>query len=578
MKHCAFRNRFAGPAAIAVALATMVGVASAHDSSHHNKGMDDPFLTSPLMHSTQLSAAVPPLWDGLGNLHYPITTATPQAQQYFDQGLRLTYAFNHAEARRAFHQAQQLDPGCALCYWGEALVLGPNINAPMTADANAPALEATAKAQAAASGASAKEQALIAALAKRYSADPQADRPTLDRAFADAMVAAAASYPDDAEIAVLTAEALMDTQPWDYWEYGENGATTPKGRAGEIIALLEGVLKTDPDHPGAIHYYIHAVEASDAPERAEPYADRLAALMPGAGHIVHMPSHIYYRIGRYLDSMKANQDAVVVDEAFFAKVDDRGIYRGGYYTHNVHFVAVSAQMAGDGKTAVDAAEKLAGIVTDEAASSYAWAQPIKAAPYFTHAQYSAPDTVLALADPGDKFPYVKGMWHYARGVAAAAKGDAGAAAAEAGAIDEIATKGDLSFLIDNYIPADQLLQIARHVVLARIAQHQGDPAKAVDAFEQAAALEDGMPYMEPPYWYYPVRQSLGAALLQAGRAEEAAAAFRASLKLARNNGWALYGLMEAQKKLGDAAGAKESDAALAKSWVGPRELLDLSRL
>ena len=201
----------------------------------------------------------------------------------------------------------------------------------------------------------------------------------------------------------------MDTQPWDYWVYGENGATTPKGRAGEILALLEGVLKTNPDHPGAIHYYIHAVEASDTPERAEPYADRLAALMPGAGHIVHMPSHIYYRVGRYLDSLKANQDAVVVDEAFFAKVDDQGIYRGGYYTHNVHFVAVSAQMAGDGKTAVAAAEKLAGLVTDEAASSYAWAQPIKAAPYFTHAQYSAPDTVLALPDPGDKFAYVKGM-------------------------------------------------------------------------------------------------------------------------------------------------------------------------
>jgi tetratricopeptide (TPR) repeat protein len=576
MRHCTSLNRLAGSTAIAVVL-SVTSVASAHDSSHHNNGMEQ-FPTSPLMHSTQLSDAAPPLWDGLGDLHYPITTASPQAQRYFDQGLRLTYAFNHAEARRAFHQAQQLDAACALCYWGEALVLGPNINAPMTADANPLAVEALAKAQAAAGGASAKEQALIAALAKRYSADPHADRAALDRAFADAMAAAAAAYPDDQEIAVLAAEAIMDTQPWDYWVYGDNGATTPKGRAGEIIALLEKVLKANPDHPGAIHYYIHAVEASDAPERAEPYADRLAALMPGAGHIVHMPSHIYYRIGRYVDSMKANQDAVVVDEAFFAKVDDQGIYRGGYYTHNVHFVAVSAQMAGDGKTAVTAAEKLAGVITDEAASTYAWAQPIKAAPYFTHAQYSAPDTVLALPDPGDRFAYVKGMWHYARGVAAAAKGDASVAAAEADAIDTLATKGNLKFLIDNYIPGDQLLQIARHVVLARIAQHQGDHAKAVEEFRQAAALEDGMPYMEPPYWYYPVRQSLGAALLHAGQPEEAVAAFQASLKLAPNNGWAIYGLMEAQKKLGDEAGAKASEAALAKTWIGSRDLLDLSKL
>ncbi len=577
MKHSTFLDRLAGSAAMAVAVTAMMGVASAQDHSRHNKGMGS-FFTAPLKHSTQLSAAAPPLWDDLGSLHYPITTASPQAQQYFDQGLRLTYGFNHAEARRAFHQAQQLDPACALCYWGEALVLGPNINAPMTADANPPALEALAKAQAAASGASAKEQALIAALAKRYSADPQAERPTLDRAFADAMVAVAAAYPDDQEIAVLTAEALMDTQPWDYWEYGENGATTPKGRAGEMIPLLEAVLKANPDHPGAIHYYIHVVEASDAPERAEPYSDRLAALMPGAGHIVHMPSHIYYRIGRYIDSLKVNQDAVVVDEAFLAKAEDTAFYGGSYYPHNVHFVVVSAQMAGDAKTTIEAADKLAGVVPEEMLSTFAYAQPVVVAPYFAHAQYSEPDTVLALADPGDKHPYIKGMWHYARGVAAAAKGDATAAGAEAAAIDAIATKADLSFLIDNYIPGDKLLQIARHVVLARIAQQQGDPAKAVAEFEQAAALEDGMPYMEPPYWYYPVRQSLGAALLQAGRAEDAVAAFKASLKLAPNNGWAIYGLMEAQKKLGDAAGAKESEAALAKTWVGPRDLLDLSKL
>jgi len=392
------------------------------------------------------------------------------------------------------------------------------------------------------------------------------------------MVAVAASYPEDTEIAVIAAEALMDTQPWDYWEYGTNGATMPKGRAGEIIALLEGALKTSPDHPGAIHYYIHAVEASDAPKRAEPYSDRLAALMPGAGHIVHMPSHIYYRIGRYLDSLKANQDAVVVDEAFLAEVPDKGIYGGSYYPHNVHFVMVSAQMAGDGKATIEAAERMVGLVPDEIVSAFAVMQPVVAAPYFAHAQYSETDIVLALADPGDKYPYIKGMWHYARGIAWAAKGELTSAAAEAAAIEEIATKSDLSFLIDSYVPGDKLLQIARHVVLGRIAQHKGDAAAAVEEFKQAAALEDGMPYMEPPYWYYPVRQSLGAALLKVGRAEEAAAAFQTSLKAVPNNGWAIYGLIEAQKKLGDEAGAKASEADLAKTWIGPRDLLDLSKL
>ena len=564
MRYRQFLNRCTGQAAIAVALVAVAGLAASQDHSQHNKGMGS-FLTSPLMLSAELSDAPPPLWDNLGSLHYPVTTTNPQAQQYFDQGLRLAFAFNHAEARRAFHYAQQLDPDCALCYWGEALVLGLNINAAMSADANAPALEALTRAKAA-PNASAKERALIAALATRYSPEQQADRPTLDKAYADAMISVAASYPDDTEIAILAAEALMDTQPWDNWQPGATGAKEPKGHTNEIIAMLEGVLKTNPDHPAAIHYYIHMVEASDSPERAEPYADRLAALVPGAGHVVHMPSHIYYRIGRYIDSMKANQAAVVADEAFFAKVEDKGIYRGGYYPHNVHFLMVSAQIAGDGKTTIEAAKKLAGVITDEAASTIAWVQPIKAAPYFAHAQYSAPDTVLALADPDDRFPYVKGMWHYARGVAAAAKGDESAAIAEADAIDAIATKGDLTFLIDNYIPGDQLLQIARHVVLARIAQHKGDHAAAIDEFEQAAALEDAMPYMEPPYWYYPVRQSLGAALLQA------------SLKAAPVNGWAIYGLMEAQKKLGDEASAKASEAALAKTWVGPLDLLDLSKL
>jgi hypothetical protein len=321
-------GNWAAPAVMATMLALAASGAVAQDHSQHKNGMG-PFLNSPLTQSTELSAVVPPLWDNLGSLHYAVTSADPQAQKYFDQGLRLAYGFNHTEARRAFHYAQQLDPSCALCFWGEALVLGPNINAGMSPDANAPALEALEKAKAV-SGASEKEKALIGALATRYSPDPQAERPALDAAYAEAMAAVAAQYPDDQEIAVLTAEALMDTQPWDYWELDAAGKKVPKGRTNDMIAMLEKVLQANPDHPGAIHYYIHMVEASDAPERAEPYADRLARQMPGAGHVVHMPSHIYYRIGRYLDSLKANEDAVVADEAFFAKVEDNSLYRGGY--------------------------------------------------------------------------------------------------------------------------------------------------------------------------------------------------------------------------------------------------------
>ena len=291
-----------------------------------------------------------------------------------------------------------------------------------------------------------------------------------------------------------------------------------------------------------------------------------------------MPSHIYYRVGRYKDSLKANEAAVLADEAFLAQVPDKGIYAGGYYPHNVHFVLVSAQMAGDGKVTIAAAEKLGKIIPDEIAATVAWMQPVKSAPYFAHAQYSAPETILAVGDPGDKFPYVKASWHYMRGVALAKKGDIAAAQAEVDAVDAIINKADLSFLVVNYVPADQLLQIARHIMLARIAEQKGYANTAVDEFQRAVTLQDGLPYMEPPYWYYPVRQSLGAALLKAGRAEEAAAVFKASLKEAANNGWALYGLQQAQKKLGDEAGAKESEAALAKTWVGPPDLLDLSNL
>src|SRR6202011_1254036 len=292
--------------------------------------------------------------------------------------------------------------------------------------------------------ASPREQALIAALAGRYAADAKADRKALDAAYASAMEKVAAQFPDDNEIAVLYAEAVMDLSPWNYWQ---PGGSAPNPQSAPIVPTLERVLARAPSHPGAIHYYIHAVEASDRPERAEPYADRLRGAIPGAGHLVHMPSHIYYRIGRYLDALADNKTAATVDEKYLHETNaPMGVYRLGYYPHNVHFVLASAQMAGDGPTVIAAAEKLRELIPDDAARGIAMVQPVKAAPYFAHAQFSTPDTILALPDPGDAIPYVKGLWLYARGTALAANRDFASAEAAAQAIETLERTADFKLL------------------------------------------------------------------------------------------------------------------------------------
>jgi tetratricopeptide (TPR) repeat protein len=517
----------------------------------------------------------PPLWEGLGKVTYRITTAKELAQTYFDQGLRLTYAFNHSEAQRAFRKAQKLDPDCAMCFWGEALVLGPNINLPMQEDAVAPAFAAAEKARMLASKATPREQALIAAVSTRYANDAKADRVPLDAAYASAMEKVAAQFPDDNEIAVLYAESLMDLSPWNYWQPGGH---TPNQQSGPIVPTLERVLARDPNHPGAMHYYIHAVEASDRPERAEPSADRLRGAIPGAGHLVHMPSHIYYRLGRYLDALAENKTAIGVDEKYLATTNaPMGVYRLGYYPHNVHFVLASAQMAGDGPTVIAAAEKLGGLIPDEVARGIALVQPVKAAPYFAHALFSPSATVLALPDPGDAIPYVKAMWHYARGTTYAAQGDFAAAKAEASAIAAL-EGGDFTLLKSSGVPAQDVLALARTIIEARVAQRQGDKAAAIERFEKAAELQDGLPYMEPPYWYYPVRQSLAVALMQAGRFDEAEDQFQRALKRAPSNGWSWYGLAELYKARGKADQASKLEADFANTWIGDRKQLDLSKL
>lgn len=543
------------------------------------KRMISPFLVAAAAATAKPAAvaedeAVPPLWDTLGTISYPVTTSSALAQTYFDQGMRFAYGFNHAEARRSFRMAQRLDPDCAMCFWGEALVLGPNINLPMQPEAVEPALAALHKAETLSEDTSEKERALIWALGRRYAADPEAERSMLDAAYADAMAEVARQYPADHDIAVLAAEAMMDTQPWDYWQADRQ---TPKGRTGEIITILEGVL-SEANHPAAIHLYIHMTEASTTPERAEPYADRLASLMPGAGHLVHMPSHTYFRIGRYRDSLAVNIAAVKADEAYLAKVDAEGIYPNGYYPHNIHMLVESARMAGAGDTALTYSQKLDEALSDDVVRQVAWVQAIKVAPYFAHAQFSDLQTILAVAKPPEDLPYVQSMWHYMRATAYASAGNTERAAAEAEAIARIAETANFQPMIEGGVPAPDLVALAGDVVAARIAQAKGDLGQAADALRRAVQIQDRLPYMEPPYWYYPVRQSLGAVLLEQGEAAEAEMVFRRSLIETPNNGWALYGLLEAQKAQGDAAGAEQTRELFGNAWLGEKTELSLARL
>jgi tetratricopeptide (TPR) repeat protein len=511
------------------------------------------------------TAGPPPLYPDLGALHMPITTASRRAQAYFDQGLRLTFAFNHAEAARAFRAAQQLDPNCAMCYWGEALVLGPNINAPMFPAAAGPAATAAAQAVSRAASATAAEQALIQAVSRRYAASPPPDRAPLDQAYADAMAAAARGFPNNDTIQVLFAESLMDLSPWNYWEAG---GAKPRHRTADMVDTLERVLERNPTHPGAIHYYIHVMEASTHPEKALPYARTLAAQIPGAGHIVHMPSHIYYRVGLYRDALESNVKAIAIDERYFSRAASDPVYKGAYYPHNIHFVMVSALMGGDGRTALDAAGKLDKALPPALLKDLSVMQPVKAAPYFSHVQFSSADTLLALPDPGPDFVLVKAMWHYARAVGFARKGSLADGRKEVDAIAAIERRGDFKSITDWGVPVPEILQTARAVASGRLADAQGDLPAAIRFYQEAVAIQDKLPYTEPPYWYYPVRQSLGAALIRAGRGDEAEQVLRASLARTPSNGWAISGLMEVYRQRNDTAALEAARKRFTSTWLG----------
>ncbi|MBL0925474.1 MAG: hypothetical protein IBJ12_13555 [Sphingomonadaceae bacterium] len=521
-------------------------------------------------------AGTVPLVQGLEKVSMPISTTSDKARQYFNQGLALTYGFNHEGAIRSFRAAQKLDPECAMCFWGEAYAFGPNINAPMDPESNAQTRAAVDRAMQLRTNAAAWERALIETLPVRYDDNSNADRAALDMAYANAMQQLAQRFPHNDDIAALTAESIMNTRPWDYWEI--NGR--PKGDIGKAVGLIETVLARNPEHPQAIHLYIHLMEASGDPSKAEAAADRLAKpLLPGSGHLVHMPAHLFHVVGRYKDSIDVNIAAAEADEAWFAQSADSGIYRFGYYPHNVHFIIASAQLGGDKDIALNQSERLRGILGVDVAMALPWVQVIYAAPYFAHAQFSSPAEILAQPAPDVRLPYATAMWHYSRAIAAAMKSDAAMASGEIAEIRKLRETVDFGSMIAAGVPAPDLLQLAEEVAKGRIAYTRKRFKDAVAHYTTATEIEGRIPYMEPPYWYYPVHQSLGAAQLAIGDVADARQSFLAALIKSPNNGWALYGLAEAQRRLGDKPAMRGTLSALDKAWLGKdRKALRLSRL
>jgi tetratricopeptide (TPR) repeat protein len=516
------------------------------------------------------------LYDGLGKINFPVSTSSAEVQRYFNQGMGFAYGFNHAAAIASFREAQRLDPNCAMCFWGEALAHGPNINAPITPDANAQALKASARAVELAANVKPAERALIMALTKRYSADPNAKRADLDGAYADAMLMVARYYPSHDDIGLLAAEAAMDTLPWNYWDEAKRN---PQPRLGEAIGLVEAVLARNPDHPQAPHLYIHLMENGPDPKRAEAAADRLSAPMAAdAGHMVHMPAHIYYRLGRWKDSIRVNIDAARKDEAYIKEADDKGFVRYGYYPHNVHFIVTSAQMGGDLPTAIREAKRLASIVDANTASQIAWIQAIYAAPYYATLQFAPASDVLELPEPDPRLGYVQGVRHYVRAVAYAQQKNEIGFDKEMRELARIRQLEALKAMADQGMPAPDILGIAEHVARGKYASIRGRHLQAADHYRQAVAIEDRISYMEPPWWYFPVHQSLGSALYRAGRYQEAQQAFTAALAKFPNNGWALYGLAATEQKLGRRAQAAAATAALNRAWMGDPKWLRMERI
>ena len=547
------RNRLRSLFGIGLLLVLAAGCAAPESSSEQSDSENA--VKSDQLALAQRAGA--PLFDGMSDYQMPITTDSADAQRYFDQGMVLSFAFNHAESIRSFRAAQTLDPSCAMCFWGEALATGPNINVTskgkviMSAADRKAAFAALSQAEALKAAVSPRERAYIDALAQRYNGNPDTPREPLDLAWAAAMGELAGQYPEDMTAAAIYAEALMNTMPWNYWS--DDGIAKPETAA--VIDSLDRVLVTEPDHPLALHLYIHALEASNDPGRAEAAADRLANLVPGAGHLVHMPSHIYYRIGRYNDAAEANIKAADVDEAYIASCNAQGFYPALYYPHNIHFLWAASTMQGQSALSIESARRVVANVRVEQVKAFPTVEFFRTVPFLSLVRFGKWDEILAEPHPHEGFMFAKSIWHYARGVAFSAQGQTSDAKAELGALIPLKDDVSVRFLDSRDYPGSMLVGIAIELLQGEIAYRQGDYDIAIEHFEQAVVTQDLLPYTEPPFWYYPTRQSLGAALLANGQLTEAEAVFRRDLELYPHNGWSMFGLaqsLEAQGKSDEA--------------------------
>lgn len=505
---------------------------------------------------------VAPRLQNLGTHVFPITAKVARAQVFMSQGMNLAWAFNHAEATRSFAEVARLDPTNPMAYWGQAFVLGPNINASMEPTDEPKALELAAKAQSLAARATPRERAYISALAARYTGKPE-DRDKANRAFSDAMRKVVAAFPGDNDARAILAESLMNLRPWNYWTLDG----LPYAETKEAIATLEVVLKRNPKHPGALHLWIHLWEPTDTPERAEGEADRLLPLMPGAGHIVHMPAHIYQRVGRHDDVIKVNEMAAKADEDYIAQCRAQGLYPLAYYPHNLHFIWMGASASGRSRLAMDAGRKLAAQVPPEAIASVPILQGFLVVPYWAMVRFGQWDTILADKGPQHATAFTTGVWHYARAMAFIAKDRLADAEQELAKLNEkladASLKGPTTFSINTGVT---ILRIAPEVVAGEIAAKRKEWDRALLHLERAVRWEDGLIYQEPADWHAPVRQTLGAVLLEAGRPDEAEAVFWEDLRKNAENGWSLFGLAQALEAQGKGEQAAAARVRFLKAW------------
>ena len=516
---------------------------------------------------------IAPVLEGLGEHKRDVTSKSERAQLFFNQGLRLTYGFNHREALRAFKEAARLDPTCAMAYWGWALVLGPNLNLPMRAEVVEQASQAIGLAVENKEHASPKERELIDALAQRYSKEPTVERASLDAAYASAMKDLYAKYPEDSDIATLYAAALMNQSPWNYW--APDG--TPRDRTPELLAALESVMERDPKHEGALHYYIHAVEPVD-PSRGVAAADALRGQAPGAGHLVHMPSHIYMQVGRYAEAFEANALAAAADEGYITQCQAQGIYPLNYYPHNVHFLVWAATMQGRSQEALAAARKVADRVPkDMRGNDWALYQTFLSMPLYTMVRFGMWQEILQLDVPDEQRTFSTGVHYYARGVAQANSGHVKQATRELELLNDLRHGPGAAEIIVSFSSAEILLEIASEVLEGEIAGAAGNHDVAIGHLDRAVRLEDSLVYNEPPSWHYPIRHTLGAALLAANRPKEAEVVYWQDLAKNRENGFALFGLAQAYRAQGQTESADAFFERFSRAWDAADVELSSSR-